>query len=180
MTVVVDEVVGAAHPLVEVAHEAGDDAGYGVVMQVARLAGLEEDVRVLRRSAQHGCLGGEAVRPMGEHVLLAHEGSQVVVLEQPDARDLVRGAEAVEEVQERDAGAQGRGVRQEGEVVSLLHVRRAEHGPAGRPHRHDVAVIAEDRQGMRGDRAGGDVQHGGRELAGDLEHRGDHEKKALR
>ena len=45
---------------------------------------------------------------------------------------------------------------------------------------HDVGVVAEDRQGVRGDRAGGDV-HGARgQLAGDLEHVRHHQQQALR
>ena len=35
---------------------------------------------------------------------------------------------------------------------------------------HDIAVVAEDGQRVRGQRARGDVEHGGREFAGDLEH----------
>ncbi len=52
--------------------------------------------------------------------LVAHHEAQVVVLEQLDLPDLVRGAEAVEEVQEGDAGLERRRVGDEGEVVGLL------------------------------------------------------------
>ena len=52
--------------------------------------------------------------------------------------------------------------------------------PARAAAGHHVAVVAEDRQGMGGDGAGGDVEHRRGELAGDLEHVGDHQQQALR
>ncbi len=58
--------------------------------------------------------------------------------------------------------------------------RRAEHGEAGLAGAHDVAVVAEDAEGMGGDGAGGDVDDGRGELAGDLVHVGEHEQQALR
>jgi hypothetical protein len=41
-------------------------------------------------------------------------------------------------------------------------------------------VVAEDRQRVRGHRARRDVEDGGRQFAGDLEHVGDHQQQALR
>jgi hypothetical protein len=41
-------------------------------------------------------------------------------------------------------------------------------------------MIAEDRQGVRGQRAGGNVEDRGGQLPGDLEHVGDHQQQALR
>ena len=94
--------------------------------------------------------------------------------------DLVASAEAVEEVQERHPRPQRRGVGDEREVVRLLHRAGGEHRPAGRAGVHHVAVVAEDRQGVGGDRAGGDVDDRRRQLAGDLEHVRDHQQQALR
>ncbi len=105
---------------------------------------------------------------------------EIVVAEQVDAVDLVRGAEPVEEVQERDPSPQRGGVRHGGEVMGLLHRTGAQHGEAGRPGGHHVAVVAEDRQRVRGDRTGGDVDHRRRELAGDLVHVRQHQQQTLR
>ena len=66
------------------------------------------------------------------------------------------------------------------DVLRLLYRRRAQHREAGRARRHHVGVIAEDRQRVRGDRSRGNVDHRGRQLAGDLEHVRDHQQQPLR
>ena len=45
---------------------------------------------------------------------------------------------------------------------------------------HDIRVVAEDGQGLRGDRASRDMKDGRRQLARDLVHVGDHQQQALR
>ena len=52
--------------------------------------------------------------------------------------------------------------------------------PAGRAAGHDVAVIAENRKRLRGQRARRDVKHRRRQFAGDLVHVRDHQQQALR
>ncbi len=68
----------------------------------------------------------------------------------------------------------------QGEVVRLLHRVGAEQGEAGLPEGHDVGVVAEDRQGVGGDGAGGHVHAEAGQLAGDLVHVRDHQEQALR
>ena len=65
------------------------------------------------------------------------------------------------------------------EILRLLHRRRREQSKAGRADRHDVAVIAEDRQRMRGDRARRDMKDRRRQLACNLEHVRDHQQQPL-
>jgi len=61
-----------------------------------------------------------------------------------------------------------------------LRAKRGQHGEAGGAAGHHVAVIGEDRERVRGDRAGGYVNDRRRQLAGDLVHLRDHQEKALR
>jgi hypothetical protein len=91
----------------------------------------------------------------------------------------VRRPEPVEEVDEGDPRLERGRVRDGGEILRLLNGSRSEQSPAGRADRHDVAVIAEDRQRMRGHRARGHVKDRRRELAGDLVHVRNHEEQAL-
>ncbi len=112
--------------------------------------------------------------------VVVDEVAQHLVRERTDHVHLVRGPEAVEEVQERHAALERGRVRDRGQVLGRLHVRRRQHRPAGRPDRHHVALVAEDRQRVRRERPRGDVDHGRRELAGDLVHVGDHQQEALR
>ncbi len=117
---------------------------------------------------------------MGKDQIVVDHRPDLVVGEQRQLVDLVRGAKAVEEMDERDARLEGRGLSDQGEIVRFLHRAGGELGEPGRPHRHDVGVVAEDREALGGERARGDVEHRGRQLAGDLEHVGDHQQQALR
>ena len=164
----------------EQVHAVFDDAGRGVVVGVAGLGALEVDVGVLGGAAQHRGVGGQAAGAKLEQVDVAQHGADVVVAEQGDLVDFVRGAKAVEEVQERQVGAQRRGVRDQGQVVGFLYRGGGQHRPARHAGRHDVAVIAEDRECVRGQGASRHVHDRRRLFAGDLEHVGDHEQQALR
>ena len=158
---------GALRQLVEhLLHDARD----GQVERVRRLAGLEEHVGVLGRAPHHRPVRRHAPEPEVEQVRIADQGAEVVVVQQLDLGDLVAGAEAVEEVQERDPRPQRRRVGHEREVLGLLHRRRAQHRPPRRTGMHHVGVVTEDGQGVRGDRPGRHVDDGRGELTGDLEH----------
>ena len=127
-----------------------------------------------------GASGRQAAGPEREDIFLADERPDIGLIEHGDLVDLVRGPEAVEEVEERDPRPERRGMRDQREVVRFLDRARREHRPAGRAGVHDVAVVAEDREGMRRDRPGRDMDDRRRQLAGDLEHVGDHQEQALR
>ncbi len=93
--------------------------------------------------------------------------------------DLVGGPEAVEEMHEGNSGGQGGLGGDQGHILALLDVLGAEHAPAGLAGGHDVAMVAEDRESLAGDGAGGDMKDGGGQLAGDLVHVGDHQQQPL-
>jgi hypothetical protein len=150
------------------------------IERVRPLPRLEKDVRILRGAAQDRVVRGESAGAVVEHELRVDHRPELLVVEQGHVRDLVRGAEAVEEVEERHARLERGRLCDEREVVSFLHARRAEHRPPRRARGHDVAVVAEDRQRMRGDRSRGDVEHRRRQLARDLVHVRDHQQQPLR
>ena len=177
---VVDDVVAAAGALGEERHRVLDGVRDAGVEGVDRLARLEVDVRVLRRAADERPLRRERPAAMRPHELLGHQRAQVVVGEQLDRVQLVRGSEPVEEVHERHPGLERRGLRDEREVVGLLNRGRGEQREARLADRHHVGVVAEDRQPLRRERPGGHVQHRRRQLAGDLVHVRDHQQQALR
>ena len=91
----------------------------------------------------------------------------------------MRSAEAVEEVQERHSALDGREVRDGGEVHDFLDVGLCEHRKTGLTTRHNVAVVAEDVQGVAGEGPGRNVEHAGQQLARDLVHVRDHQQQAL-
>ena len=176
---VVDETVAATRAGGQFVEDLDDDAGDCLVVEVGRLARLEEDVRVLGGAAQCGCIGRHAAHPMSEDVVVTHQRGEIVVVDDADLVDLVARAEPVEEVQERHPGPQRRGVRHEREVVRLLHRSRRQHRPARGAGVHHVGVVTEDRQGMGRDRAGGHVDDARCQFPGDLEHVRDHQQQPL-
>ncbi len=178
--VVTEEPVLAAAELGELVHLRLHDAGGGGIERVRRLARLEEGVRIVRRAADHRMRGGERPFAMRPDQGLVDHRPQRLVGEQRQAVDLVRGAETVHEMDDRHAGFQRRRLRHRRQVVRFLHRGRRQHGIAGRARRHHVLVVAEDRQRLGGQRARRHVHHRGRQLAGDLEHVGQHQHQALR
>ena len=119
---------------------------------------LEEDVAVLVRATSVRVLRVQGViaellqRLPVDHVL--------EVVEVPDGNllNLVRGAEAVEEVQERGLAGNGGKVGDGSEVHDLLHVALRQHGKAGLAASHDIGVVTEDVQRLRCDGTCGNVE----------------------
>lgn len=142
---VFDEPVAPAGDPGEAVHRGQDERGHPRVRGVARLARLEERVGVVRGAAHERAFRIERARSMGAHEIVVDHRAQLCVVEQLDRRDLVRGAEPVEEMDDRDARGERRRLRDEREIVRLLHRSRGEEGEARRTRGHHVGVIAEDR-----------------------------------
>ena len=171
--------VVAAGPLPQSVHRALHDLGDARVERVDALARLEVDVGVLRGASDERPLRRQPPRAMRQNQLVRDQRAHVLVLEHLDRLQLVRGAKAVEEVHERDAGLERCGMRHEREVVRLLHRRRGQQCKAGLTDRHHIRVVAEDRQRLRRERPRGHVHHRRGQLAGDLVHVRDHQQQAL-
>ncbi|CDC68726.1 putative uncharacterized protein [Oscillibacter sp. CAG:155] len=179
-TIVVEELIVGAQLLVDLAHVLLHHIGQSVVVGVAGLTMLEEDIAVLVRAAHVGALGVQGVlAERGNGVHIAHF-LQIVVIPHGNLLDLVRGPETVEEVDEGNTALDSSQMGHGSQVHDLLGIILAQHGEAGLTAGHDIGVIAEDVQGVSGDRTGGHVEHAGQQLAGDLVHVGDHQQQALR
>src|SRR5579863_5015929 len=139
---VVEQVILAADNFGEAVHHRLYLRGSGVVVGVGSFANLEEDIGILRRAAQHGVIGRERALAMLDDAVHVEERAHVVFVEHLDLVDFMRSAEAIEKVQEGNAGFEGRGMRDQGEVHGFLHRVGAEHGPAGGAAEHDVGVTA--------------------------------------
>lgn len=70
-------------------------------------------------------------------------------------------------------------MRDQREILRFLHGARGEHRETRGPNGHDIAVIAEDGQRVRGDGSRGNMKDGRRQLAGNLEHVRDHQQETL-
>ena len=163
-TIVVEELIVGAQLLVDLAHVLLHHIGQSVVVGVAGLTMLEEDIAVLVRAAHVGALGVQGVlAERGNGVHIAHF-LQIVVIPHGNLLDLVRGPETVEEVDEGNTALDSSQMGHGSQVHDLLGIILAQHGEAGLTAGHDIGVIAEDVQGVSGDRTGGHVEHAGQQL----------------
>src|SRR5208282_5975851 len=80
------------------------------VERVDRLARLEKRVRVVRGPADEWVFRVKRSGSMGAHQIVADHGADVGVAQQAQSVDLMRGAEPVEEMQERNACLQRSGL----------------------------------------------------------------------
>ena len=147
-TVIVEQTVIRTELLVDLVHVLLDDGGKLIIGGVARLTMLEEDVVVLMRATRMRMLGVEAV--VAERLDRVHVDHvrEVGVIPLGDLLNLVGGAEAVEEVEERHVTLDGGKMRHRCEVHNLLDVALGEHGEARLTAAHDIGVIAEDVERM--------------------------------
>ena len=92
----------------------------------------------------------------------------------------MRGAEAVEEVAEGQAGVEGRKVGHQGQVHAFLHRGGSQEAEASLAGGHHVLMVTKDGQSVGGQGAGRNMKNAGQKFAGDFVHVGDHEQQALR
>jgi len=177
---VVERTILAAGELAEFLHRGGHDVGAGLVELVDGFAALEIDVRVLGGAADEGLFRIQRAGAVVGDELVADHLADDVIGNHFDLGDFVGGAEAVEEVQERHAGLQRGGLRDERGVHHFLDAVGGKHRPADLAAGHHVLVVAEDREGGGGQRARGDMEDRRGQLARDLVHVGDHQQEALR
>ena len=92
----------------------------------------------------------------------------------------MRGAEAVEEVDERNSALDSRKVSDCAEIHNLLRVGFGKHSKTGLTACVNVGMIAENVKCVRSYAACGNMENRGEKLARDLVHVRDHKKKSLR
>jgi hypothetical protein len=146
----------------------------------ARLARLEEHVGILRRSANERAIRRKRVLAEGDQVLVVQQSAQRLVADGLNFAHFVRGAEAIEEMDEGNARLERGDLRHGGKIRYFLHRIRSQHRPSRRAAGHHVAVIAEDRKRMGRQSAGRHVHRSRGQLTGNLEHVGNHQQQALR
>ncbi len=177
---VVDEIVMPSGCLADLAHRFRDYAGECVVVRIRRLTVLEIHVGVLSRATQIGMTWIHASAPEpGECVVIDHSGKSIIAYGL-DCRCLIARAPPVKEVHHRYRSLYCREMSHCGKIHSLLHRSRGKKSETCRAARHDILMIAEDRERMCGERACAYMKHYRKQLAGDLEHVGNHQQQPLR
>ena len=181
--VVLEQLVLSARQLFDLVHHALNYLGRGGVVFVGGFAVLEVDIRVLRRAFLVRVVGVERARFELAYLLhaarLFRELFDLVVFDAVDLVYLVACPEPVEEVQERDLGFERGEVSDEREIHRFLDGVAREHRKTGLAARHDVRMIAENVERVRGERACAYMEYRGKQLARYLVHIGYHEQQAL-
>mmetsp|Transcript_56742 Transcript_56742/g.135385 ORF Transcript_56742/g.135385 Transcript_56742/m.135385 type:complete len:639 (+) Transcript_56742:1399-3315(+) len=179
VSVVLEELVLPPGDHANLVHDVLHNAGHGVVIPVRRDSGLVVDLRILAQAPHHGVLWIQAALSKGIQLIPGHDALHGAVGDRLHALNHTRGARAVEEVHEGHRGPQRRQVRHEAQIHHLLGVVSTQQRAAGRTHRHDVRVVAEDGEGLARQGAGGDMEHRRQQLTGAEVHVGDHQQQAL-
>ena len=100
-TGVVEQIVAAPGQRGKFVHDLLDDVGAGGIEAVRRLTALEEHVGILRRAAQHRLVGRHRVRAVRGDDLVVNQRADHRLVEHFNLGNLMRCAEAVEEMDER-------------------------------------------------------------------------------
>ena len=177
--VIIEQLVVGADLLVDLVHILFHNTRDRLIIGVGGLAGLEEDVGVLGGAALDRMLRVQRVPAEAVHGVPIQHLSEILVVPHLDFLDLMGGAEAVEEMQERHPALDGGQMGDGAEIHDLLHAGGTEHSITGLAAGVHVGVVAENREGMGGQRARRHMDDVRQQLAGDLIHVGDHQQKAL-
>mmetsp|Transcript_36001 Transcript_36001/g.81827 ORF Transcript_36001/g.81827 Transcript_36001/m.81827 type:complete len:375 (+) Transcript_36001:2167-3291(+) len=180
MASVAEERERAPRELTDQLHRLLDDARQAIVVDVRRLQRLHVDVRVLVAAADSGREGGEAALPVLAQGVQVDQLAHLLGGQRRDGVDLVRGAETVGEVHDGHARLERCDVRDQRQVLAILHALTGDHAPAAGASGHDVLVVAEDGESLSGEGPRGHMDDAGHELTRDLVHVRDHQEKALR
>ena len=150
-----------------------------IVELVDRFAALEVDVRVLSADVGDRSIRAESAGAELFNVFRFHQFADLVICDLVILVNFMRGAEPVEELQERNAGLVGGEVGDEREIHLLLNGSRREQSETGIAAGHHVGMIAKDGERLSREGAGGHMEHGRDQFSGDLVHVRDHEKQTL-
>ena len=180
MAGVAEQLVAPSGQASEIVHCLLDDSRKLLVERIDGLTRLEERIRVVRGTSHHRVLRRKRPRTERAHQIVVDHRPDLLVGNDRDLVLFVRCTKAVEEIHDRHTRFQGRRLRDQREIVRLLHRGCGEHGKAGHARAHHVRVIAEDRQRLRRERTCRNVKHARRQFAGDLVHVGQHQQQALR
>ena len=154
--------------------------GHCIVVGVAGLAVGEECLGVLGSTTGDGTLWRHSTVAEALDVLFLHQRANILLVEHLNLVILMRGAETVEEVYERNAGLERCKVGSSGHVHNFLYTALAKHGESSLAACHHVLVVAKDTQRVGSQSSGGNVEHTGNQLTGNLVHIGNHEQQPLR
>ena len=158
-TVVVEQVIISASDLVDLLHIALHYLRQRIVLGVVRLRVLEIHVGALYGGADHRMVRIHGNGSPRLQRVLVHQLRHRVQIDHLDLLDLMRGAEAVKEVDKGNICLDSGQMCHRGQIHDLLHAAGAEHTHARGAAVHHVLMVAKDRVGVGAHAAGRHMQH---------------------
>ena len=146
------------------------------IQWVCRLAPLEIDVWILRSPADCRFIRRHTTRPIFQHQFFRNHFFQHFVRYARQARFFVTGTKPIKEVQERHPRPQCGCMRNRRHIVRLLHIVRRQHRKPSRTHRHNITVVAKNRQRMCCQRTRRHMHNKRRLFTGDFIHIRNHQQ----
>ena len=180
IAVIIEEAVIAAREAVHLLYIFLHYFRNSLIISVACLAVLEEHVGVLGHTAGHG---GVRIQGAGAEFLqrlAVQEGCEVFLRKSLDFLDFMRGAETVEEIDERHTAPDCRKMSYSSKIHHLLHAAFAEHGETGLAGAHHILMVPENTESMGSECTRRHMEHTGKEFAGNLVHIRNHQQETLR
>ena len=178
--IVVEGLVIGADLLVDLVHVIDNGLRNRIVVLVASLTSLEEDIAVLCLAAENRVLRIQSVSSELVYGIPVEHLAEILVVPYFDLLNLMRGTEAVEEVQERNLAVDSGKVSHSAEVHNFLRAVGAQHCITGLAACIDVGMVTEDVQSVGSNAASRNVDNARQQLAGHLVHVRDHQEQALR
>ena len=178
--VVVKKFIVRAYFGVDFVHVFFHNCGKGIIKFVASLACLEENIRVLCGSACYGVIGVKRIFAKSFNGVKIRKIFKLFVIPDFNFLNLVRGTEAVKEMNERNAAFYCRKVGNRGKIHNLLRVAGAKHGKTGLAAGIDIRMIAENAKRMGSKGSCGNIYNGRKQFTRHFIHVRNHKKKSLR
>ena len=178
-SVVVEQLVVCSDLLIYLVHVLLYDSRKGIVVGVAGLSGLEEDIRILRGSSLAGMVGVQRMLSEGVNRVHIYHIFQILIIPGLDLLDLMGSTESVKEIDEGNLSLDCCQMGNRSQIHNFLYGRLAQHGNAGLAACVHIGMIAENGQSVAGQRTGGYVEYTRQLLTGDLVQIRDHQQKTL-
>ena len=178
--VVIEDVVIFAGDGIDLLHILLYHSGKIGICTVVGFAELEVHIGILHGVAQRGMAGIQRILAEFLHGIPVQHLAKFLVRNGADLLDLVAGAEAVKEMDEGYAAANGGQMCHTGQIHNFLHAAGREHGKTRLPAVHHVAVVTEDGHSVSSHGTGCYMNDTGLAGTADAVQNGDHQHQTLR
>ena len=177
--IVIEQLVICAALRVNLVHILLHNSRQSVIIWVAGLSRLEENIRILSGTSLARMVGIQGMlAESGDRVPVSHL-SQVVIIPGFDLLNLVRGTETIKEINKRNLALDGSQMSHGGQIHNFLDTGLTQQGAAGLTARVHVGMVAENRQSVAGQSAGRYVDNTRQLLAGNLVQVRNHQQQTL-